>query len=327
MPITQTITVLSTPPSRADPENFDTRADAFLGALPTMQTQMNTWAGQANQTALDIGIVSEGLTSTTAGANKVPLADANGKIDTAWLKVGTGSGEVAAGTNGVTNGDSHDHNGGDGAQIAYSSLSGTPTLGTAASKDVGTGSGQVAAGDHDHASTYQPLDSDLTALAGLSTTGLIERTGAGTAGIVTVTTAGKAILDDADAAAQRTTLGIGGFSQDGSGNFSRIVPGGSTAYPDFPVRAWANVNGYSATPSIVAGGNVSSLTDNGTGSYTVNLTSAMADADFAVTATDTTQNGFNINCQALNSSSSSFGVYLYLAGSAIDSNFMAIMVR
>ncbi len=33
---------------------------------------------------------------------------------------------------GVTNGDSHDHNGGDGAQIAYSSLSGLPTLGTAA---------------------------------------------------------------------------------------------------------------------------------------------------------------------------------------------------
>lgn len=33
---------------------------------------------------------------------------------------------------GVTNGDSHDHSGGDGAQIAYSGLSGLPTLGTAA---------------------------------------------------------------------------------------------------------------------------------------------------------------------------------------------------
>jgi hypothetical protein len=33
---------------------------------------------------------------------------------------------------GVTNGDSHDHNGGDGGQIAYSSLSGLPTLGTIA---------------------------------------------------------------------------------------------------------------------------------------------------------------------------------------------------
>ena len=35
---------------------------------------------------------------------------------------------------GVTNGDSHDHSGGDGAQIAYSSLSGLPTLGTIASQ-------------------------------------------------------------------------------------------------------------------------------------------------------------------------------------------------
>jgi len=32
----------------------------------------------------------------------------------------------------------HDHNGGDGAQIVYSSLSGLPTLGTAAALDVGT---------------------------------------------------------------------------------------------------------------------------------------------------------------------------------------------
>ena len=36
----------------------------------------------------------------------------------------------------VTNGNSHDHNGGDGAQIAYSSLSGLPTLGTAAGKNI-----------------------------------------------------------------------------------------------------------------------------------------------------------------------------------------------
>lgn len=36
--------------------------------------------------------------------------------------------EYALAAQGVTNGNSHDHSGGDGAQIAYSSLSGTPTL-------------------------------------------------------------------------------------------------------------------------------------------------------------------------------------------------------
>lgn len=40
----------------------------------------------------------------------------------------TASTDYAVAAKGVTNGDSHDHSGGDGAQIAYSSLSGTPTL-------------------------------------------------------------------------------------------------------------------------------------------------------------------------------------------------------
>lgn len=35
------ITALPTPPSRSDPTNFATRADAFLGALPTFTTQAN----------------------------------------------------------------------------------------------------------------------------------------------------------------------------------------------------------------------------------------------------------------------------------------------
>ena len=41
--------------------------------------------------------------------------------------VGTQSDQVARGDKGVENGNNHDHLGGDGAQIAYSSLSGTPT--------------------------------------------------------------------------------------------------------------------------------------------------------------------------------------------------------
>jgi hypothetical protein len=40
----------------------------------------------------------------------------------------TASTDYAPAAQGVTNGNSHDHNGGDGAQIAYSSLSGLPTI-------------------------------------------------------------------------------------------------------------------------------------------------------------------------------------------------------
>lgn len=50
---------------------------------------------------------------------------------------------------GVTNGDSHDHNGGDGAQIAYSGLSGLPTLGTMAAESATTYAKKSADADVD----------------------------------------------------------------------------------------------------------------------------------------------------------------------------------
>ena len=45
-------------------------------------------------------------------------------------------------------------------------------------------------------------------------------------------------------------------------------------------RAWANFNG-TGTVAIRASFNVSSITDNGTGDYTVNFTTAMADANYS----------------------------------------------
>jgi hypothetical protein len=49
-------------------------------------------------------------------------------------------------------------------------------------------------------------------------------------------------------------------------------------------RAWVNFNGV-GTVAIRASGNVSSITDNGTGDYTVNFTTAMPDANYCVTGT------------------------------------------
>lgn len=45
---------------------------------------------------------------------------------------------------------------------------------------VGTSSGKIAAGDHLHTGVYQPVDGDLTALAALSGTGFVKRTGTDT---------------------------------------------------------------------------------------------------------------------------------------------------
>ncbi len=51
----------------------------------------------------------------------------------------------------------------------------------------------------------------------------------------------------------------------------------------YVARAWVNFNG-TGTVAIRASGNVSSITDNGTGDYTVNFTTAMPDANYSVVA-------------------------------------------
>jgi hypothetical protein len=58
-------------------------------------------------------------------------------------------------------------------------------------------------------------------------------------------------------------------------------------------RAWVNFNG-TGTVAIRASGNVSSITDNGTGNYTANFTTAMPDVNYGLSsgqsAGDTTRN-------------------------------------
>jgi hypothetical protein len=56
--------------------------------------------------------------------------------------------------------------------------------------------------------------------------------------------------------------------------------GQSGSAPIFAARAWVNFDG-TGTVAIRASGNVSSITDNGTGDYTVNFTTAMPDANYA----------------------------------------------
>lgn len=63
---------------------------------------------------------------------------------------------------------------------------------------------------YDKIETLQPLDAELTAIAGLTSAADkgIQFTGSGTAGVFDLTTAGKALLDDASATAQVATLGL-----------------------------------------------------------------------------------------------------------------------
>ena len=64
---------------------------------------------------------------------------------------------------------------------------------------------------------------------------------------------------------------------------SAQVPTVSGTAPLYMCRAWVNFNG-TGTPAITASGNVSSITDNGVGDYTVNFTTAMSDANYCSVA-------------------------------------------
>jgi hypothetical protein len=74
---------------------------------------------------------------------------------------------------------------------------------------------------------------------------------------------------------------------------SAQIPTVSGTAPLYMCRAWVNFNG-TGTVAIRASGNVTSITDNGVGDYTVNFTTAMPDANYSVSATsDRASSGVN----------------------------------
>lgn len=78
------------------------------------------------------------------------------------------------------------------------------------------------------------------------------------------------------------------FTVDGT-EVASVVAGGNFAFNSgygssavaYGCRAWVNFNG-TGTVAIRASGNVSSITDNGTGDYTINFNTAMPDANYAL---------------------------------------------
>lgn len=90
-----TITALPTAPSRADPANFRTRADAFMAALPTFATETNTVAGEVNTNATTattqagIATTQAGTATTQAGNASASAAAASASALTALNAPGT----------------------------------------------------------------------------------------------------------------------------------------------------------------------------------------------------------------------------------------------
>jgi hypothetical protein len=82
--------------------------------------------------------------------------------------------------------------------------------------------------------------------------------------------------------ALQTNSGTTAVTIDTSQNLAFNSGYGSVATA-YGCRAWVNFNG-TGTVAIRASGNVSSITDNGTGDYTVNFTTALSDANYVASA-------------------------------------------
>ena len=66
----------------------------------------------------------------------------------------------------------------------------------------------------------------------------------------------------------------------GIANTFKMNSGYGSVATAYGCRAWVNFNG-TGTVAIRNSGNVSSVTDNGTGDYTINFSTAMVDTDYA----------------------------------------------
>ena len=63
--------------------------------------------------------------------------------------------------------------------------------------------------------------------------------------------------------------------------------------PIYPCRAWVNFNG-TGTVAIRGSGNVSSITDNGTGDYRVNFTTAITDTNYCTLVTSDSSGNYYV---------------------------------
>ena len=145
-------------------------------------------------------------------------------------------------------------------------------------------------------------------------------------------TSGSVTLD-APAVSGTTTLTLPTTSgtliySDASANIQFNSGYGSVATA-YGCRAWVNFNG-TGTVAIRASGNVTSITDNGVGNYTVNFTNAMPDANYSVASIADDNSGNNpriVNYISATTSTLLLGVWQSAVGRADSINCFAAIFR
>jgi hypothetical protein len=151
---------------------------------------------------------------------------------------------------------------------------------------------------------------------------------AGTASLPAITTSGDTNTGIFFPAADTIAFAEGGAEAmriDSSANLQFNSGYGSVATA-YACRAWVNFNG-TGTVAIRASGNVSSITDNGTGQYTVNFTTAMPDANYATVSAA----GIDITNKQTTAigtqNTSNVQIFMYNNSAVlIDSNYLPVAV-
>ena len=134
-------------------------------------------------------------------------------------------------------------------------------------------------------------------------------------------------LDFATSGTRQASISSAGLFQFNSGYGSV-----ATAYG---CRAWVNFNG-TGTVAIRASGNVTSITDDATGSYTVNFTNAMTDVNYSTTGSTNGGGGRDTNFIVGLTASGTAGTYSTTAvqvlsydigaGVAADSSIVSVAI-
>jgi len=172
----------------------------------------------------------------------------------------------------------------------------------------------------------QPLDADLTAVAGLATSGLVARTGAGTAAARSIAVSGLATIADGDAVAGNPTVGVPAATQEeaeaGADSTKVMTPLRVKQAISVPnsdaIKSAMNVSGaapvvaprargFVSNGSLVAGVNIAAYnTSNGV----VTFITAMPDSNYTVAGQGSSRGGTEIGSKT----TTSFQVSAYSSG-------------
>lgn len=238
-------------------------------------------SGTANRMVVNdaSGVMSDAAAITAAralisDANGIPTHSSVTSTELGYLSGVTSAlqtqinAKITAGTGAIVNADVNAS-----AAIAVSKLAAL----TASRAVVTDGSGFISA----HASTTATEVGYLNGVTSAIQTQLNGKV----ATTLTLTAAGL-VTGGGDLSANRTftvTAATQSDQETGNSTAVAVVPGVQKYHPS-AAKAWALFDG-SGTPSLTANFGISSITDNGTGDFTFNLSTAMSSANYCVLAT------------------------------------------